>query len=85
VKIAGELTKVRLFVGTLGFSRRPYVEPFDNERIPAWLVGIENSFRHFEGITEEVLIDNARALVSLHDLASREVVFSPTFWAFARY
>jgi transposase len=85
VPIGGEPTTVHLFVGTLGYSRRPYVEPFEHERVVNWLTGVENSFRHFDGITEEVLIDNARALVSLHDVASHEVVFSQTFHAFARY
>jgi len=85
VLVGGEPTKVHLFVGTLGYSRRPYVEPFEHERVGNWLTALENSFRHFGGITEEVLIDNARALVKLHNAATREVVFSETFHAFARY
>ncbi len=27
-----------------------------------WLTVVENSFRHFDGVTDEVVIDNARAL-----------------------
>lgn len=85
ILIGGEPTRVHLFVATLGYSRRPYVEAFEHERVGNWLTGLENSFRHFGGVTEEVLVDNARALVSLHDVTTREVVFSHTFHAFASY
>lgn len=36
-------------------------------------------------MTEEVLLDNARALVIRHDVATREVVFHERLLAFARY
>jgi transposase len=83
--IGGEKTRVYLCVLTLGYSRRPYVDVFDNERAAAWCMTIEGAFQHFGGVTEEVLIDNARALVSYHNAQSREVIFSPTFRAFAGY
>ena len=34
---------------------------------------------------EEVLLDNARALILSHDVASREVVVNPKLHAFARH
>ena len=37
------------------------------------------------GIPEEVLLDNARALVSQHDVHTRTVTFNPKFLAFARH
>ncbi len=46
---------------------------------------MEASFRHFDGIPEEMLVDNAKALVTVYNAQTREVVFSPTFSAFARY
>jgi transposase len=85
VPIAGEKVKLHACVLTLGYSRRPYVEVFDNEQIDSWLRAMEASFRHFGGIPEEILIDNARALVTLHNAQTREVLFSPSFSAFARY
>ena len=39
----------------------------------------------FGGVPEEVLLDNARALIASHDAASREVVVNPKLHAFARH
>jgi transposase len=85
VLIGGESVCVHLCVMTLGYSRRPFVKPFPHERRENWLVGIEAALRHFEGSTEEMLIDNARALVKSHNLQTREVVFTDVFRAFAAY
>lgn len=85
VRIGGEPVVVRLFVATLGYSRRAFVAAFDHERQSAWLEGLEGAFRHFGGVPEEVLIDNARALVDMHDRTTRAVVFNARFLAFARY
>jgi transposase len=85
VPIGGEKVKLHACVLTLGYSRRPFVEVFDNEQIDSWLSTMEASFRHFDGIPEEMLVDNAKALVTVHNAQRREVVFSPTFSAFARY
>lgn len=85
VPVEGERGRVFLFVATLGYSRRPYVRAFRHERQSAWLDGIEGAFRHFDGVTVEVLVDNARALVSHHDAATREVRFNARFLAFAGY
>jgi transposase len=85
VPIGGEAVRVYLFVATLGYSRRPYVQAFRHERQSAWLDGIEAAFRHFGGVPEEVLLDNARALVTHHDAATREVSFNDRLKAFAAY
>ena len=85
IMIGQEPTKVHLCVLTLGYSRRPYVAPFRYERVEAWLQGIEGAFRQFGGVPGEVLIDNAKALVKRHNAQTREVEFSTTFHAFARY
>jgi hypothetical protein len=85
VVIAGEPTKVHLFVLILGFSRRIYVEAFLDQRLGSWLQGMENAFRRFGGVTRTVLTDNAKALVTSHDIQSREVSYSPAFVAFSRH
>jgi len=86
VVIAEETVRVFLFVATLGYSRRNFVAAFHNERQGAWLDGLERAFRrHFGGVPEEVLLDNARPLVTHHDPQTREVVFNDRFHAFARY
>jgi len=85
VVIGGEATRLYLFVATLGYSRRCYVQAFRHERQSAWFDGVEGAFAHFDGIPQEVLLDNARALVDHHDAATREVRFNARFQAFARY
>ena len=77
--------RVYLFVATLGYSRRIYVQAFQNERQSAWLEGIEGAFRHFGGLPLELLLDNAKALVKHHDAATREVEFNDRLHAFTRY
>jgi len=85
VPVADEPLKVHLFVATLGYSRRTFVTIFLHERQSAWLQGLESAFRHFGGTTQEVLVDNARALVNEHDVQTREVRFNDRFHAFCRY
>jgi transposase len=85
VSIGGETVKVFLLVATLGYSRRLYVRPFRNERQESWFAGVEGAFRHFGGVTEEVLLDNDRGLVARHDRATREVEFNARLHAFAKH
>ena len=85
VPIGGERVKLYLFVATLGYSRRVYVRAFRHERQSAWFDGLEGAFRHFGGTPQEVLLDNARALVEHHDAATREVRFNKRLHAFARH
>jgi transposase len=85
VPIGDERVKVHVFVATLGYSRRPYVAVFLHERQSAWWQGIEGAFHHFKGRPRELLLDNARALVSFHDAQTREVRFNERFHAFCRY
>jgi transposase len=85
VAIGDERTRVYLFVATLGYSRRCYVQPFRHERQSAWFDGMEGAFAAFGGVPQEVLLDNARALVEHHDAVTREVRFNERLLAFARY
>jgi transposase len=85
VLIGEEVVRVHLFVATLGCSRRNFVAAFRHERQTAWMSGLEMAFAHFAGVPREVLIDNARALVTHHDRETREVTFNERFHAFARY
>ena len=58
---------------------------FRNERQESWFDGLESTFSKFGGVTEEVLFDNARALVVEHDAATRTVVFNEKLKAFAKH
>jgi transposase len=83
--VGGALGRVHLFVATLGYSRRCYVQAFRHERQSAWFDGLEGAFADFGGVPQEVLMDNARALVDHHDAATREVRFNTRLHAFSRY
>jgi transposase len=85
VELAGAKVKVFLFVATLGYSRRLHVRAFRNERQESWFAGLESAFAAFSGVTEEVLFDNARALVIDHDAVTRSVVFNDKLVAFAKH
>lgn len=85
VEIDGAPQLVSLFVATLGYSRRLHVRAFIGERQEHWFVGMESAFAAFGGVTSEVLLDNARALILSHDVATREVVLNPKLHAFARH
>src|SRR6516225_11918240 len=83
--IGGETVRVYLFVATLGYSRRLHVRALRNERQESWFAGVEGAFRHFGGVTEEVLLDNDRGLVTRHDRVTREVEFNARLHAFAKH
>jgi len=85
VEVGGVKVKAFVFVATLGYSRRLHVRAFRNERQESWFDGLESAFARFGGVPEEVLFDNARALVDRHDPVSREAVFNAKLKAFARH
>lgn len=55
---------LKAFVATLGYSRATFVRFSAHEDSPAWLRGLREAFRYFDGVPEDALFDNARALIS---------------------
>jgi len=84
VQIAGQPVKVYLMTAVLGYSRRLYCRAFLAQRQDDWLEGLDGAFRHFGGLTEQILCDNASPLVVSHDRHCGEVVWNPGFEAFCR-
>jgi transposase len=84
VPIAGQPVKVYLMTAILGYSRRLFVRAFLAQRQDDWLEGLDAAFRHFGGLTEQILCDNASPLVIAHDRQTGEVVWNPGFEAFCR-
>jgi transposase len=74
---------LHFFVLTLGYSRRHYMEPALNERVPQFLDAHERAFDHFGGHTREHLYDRPRTICSPD--GSGGVVWNATFQSFARY
>ena len=58
---------LKAFVATLGYSRATFVRFYDHERTDAWIDGLTESFYYFGGVPEEILCDNAKALVIERD------------------
>jgi hypothetical protein len=68
----------------LSFSRRIFAKAFLAERQEDWLEGIGDAFRHFGGVTQTILGDNARALVEGRDRATATVTFTAGYLEFCR-
>ncbi len=85
VGIGGVQTKVHLCVLTLGYSRRQLIRVFRQQQQRRWLQALEEAFRCWGGIPEQVLVDNAKALITLNNPRTGELVVNPTFAAFSRH
>jgi transposase len=84
LEIGGSLVKRYLFVATLGYSRRGYVEVRPHQRQRDWILGLEHAFAHFGGLTEELLVDNPKPLVLSHPRDGKPK-FHPEFLAFCAH
>lgn len=58
---------LKAFVATLGYSRATFVKFYPHERSEAWQDGIISAFEYFGGVTQEVLCDNAKAMIIKRD------------------
>lgn len=82
VAIAGQRIRVMLFVAVLSYSRRVYVRAFRSQRHDDWREGLAGAFRRFGGVTQTVLVDNAKALIVGRDGGTARV--HPAFEAFCK-
>lgn len=82
LRIAGQLVKVFLLVAVLSHSRRIFVKAFLNQRGDDWREGIAAAFQCFGGKPQELLGDNAKALVTKRDNETGTVIFNPAYVAF---
>lgn len=63
VRFASGPAAIHVFVMTLGYSRRAWVEGYEHERIDSLLAAHEHAFEHFGGHTAEILYDRMRTVV----------------------
>lgn len=84
VSIAGTLVKVFLLVAVLSYSRRLFVKALLAQRHDDWREGLAAAFRHFGGVPQTLLCDNATPLVKGRDAVADTVTFQPAFLAFCR-
>lgn len=73
----------QVFVMTLGYSRRCFAVAFPRQRMREWLAGHEQAFQHFGGVTDTVVVDNAKAMVLRHTHGT--IQWHPTYVDFTRY
>lgn len=64
VDLGGELTRVIVYGMTLGYSRRKHYTVSLDETQASIFEAIETCLHHFGGAPKELLVDNARALVT---------------------
>ena len=74
---------LRIFVLTLGFSRRGFYWAYPDERLNQFLEAHERAFAHFGGLTAEHLYDRPRTVC--YPNGRGRVVWNPTFKAFAEH
>lgn len=74
---------LHMFILTLGYSRRHFMMPTLDERVPQLLDSHERAFDHFGGHTREHLYDRPRTICSPDGQGG--VIWNPTFQSFARY
>ena len=83
VDIAGAREKAFVFAATLGYSRRSFVRIFPGLRQCHWLAGLDEALRHFGGVPQECVVDNAKALVLRWH--GDQPIFHPEFEAYCRH
>jgi len=83
VRLGGALARIHVFVMTLGYSRRAYVEGFEHERLASLLAAHEHAFAHFGGRCAELLYDRMRTVVL--GTEDGKPVWNATFEAFAKH
>jgi len=77
----GEVTEASVFLATLGVSSYTYAEAFVNQKMPAWIAGHCNAFRHFGGTTEIVVPDNPKTGVTKADHYDPDLNLTYQDWA----
>lgn len=85
VELAGERTRIHLFVKVLGYSRRLYARAEEDEKLTTFLACHECSFRWFGGLTETNLYDNPKTVCLTRDFEGKQIGWNPQFLDFARY
>lgn len=83
VWIGDVLVPAQIFVMTLGYSRRCFAVAFPRQRLRDWLAGHELAFQHFGGVTDMIVVDNAKAMVLRHTRDA--TTWHPTYADFAGY
>lgn len=77
--------KVHFFGLVLGYSRRLYAKGYLNERFVSLVNGHEEAFRWFGGFTTELLYDNAKTMITTHNVQTKELTLNRQFEDFSNH
>lgn len=77
--------KVHFFALVLGYSRRLYAKGFLDEKFANLISGHESSFQWFGGYTSQMLYDNAKTMVTVHNTQTGELILNSAFKDFAEH
>ena len=85
VWIEEKQVKVHFFALVLGYSRRLYAKGFLDEKFTNLVNGHEAAFQWFGGLTREILYDNAKTMITIHNTQTGELLLNASFKDFAQY
>lgn len=85
VKVNGSMMRVHFFACILSYSRRIFAKAYPVENTETWLNGLESSFYYFGGRPEQVVSDNAAALVKKPYAHTESEKFTPRYLEFSKY
>ena len=71
--------KVHFFTLVLGYSRRLYAKGFLDEKFANLVNGHESAFQWFGGLTREILYDNAKTMVTTHNVHTGDLLLNSAF------
>lgn len=77
--------KVHFFGLVLGYSRRLYAKGYLDERLSSLIDGHESAFRWFGGFTNDLLYDNAKTMITTHNVQTKELILNRQFEDFANH
>jgi hypothetical protein len=72
----GEMRRAHIFVAVLGASNYTYACATDRETQVDWLRGLSQAFAYFGGVTEVVVPDNPKALITVADRYEPEITLA---------
>jgi len=79
----GEVTKVQIFVATLGASNYTYFEAVPSQKLQDWIECHIRAFKFFGGVTKYLIPDNLKSAVI--DAEQFDPILNPTYKRFAAH
>jgi len=79
----GKRRRAWVFVGTLGFSRKPFHKLVFNQTVAEWMLCHIEAFEYFGGVPQKVKIDNLKSAVLEAHLYDPE--YQKEYYAFSTY